>query len=59
MSKNVVIGSLGISGLVAFAALVDMITAIPFGKIILMDITFLIAAGIVGYMAYDTLKELK
>ncbi len=60
MSKKVVIVSMAVAGLVGAAALIDMITAVPFGKMsIAMDITFLIAAVIVGYMAYDTLNELK
>jgi hypothetical protein len=59
MSKKVVIVSMGLATLVGCAALVDMITAIPFGKIIVMDVTFILAAGIVGYMAYDSLSEMK
>ena len=51
---------MGLAGLVGAAALVDMITSFPFGKIsLVMDIMFLITAVIVGYIAYDTMAEMK
>ncbi len=60
MSKKVVVAAMSLAGLVGAAALIDLITSVPFGHIsIAMDITFLIAAAIVGYMAYETLGEMK
>ena len=60
MSKKLVFISMGLAGLVGAAALVDMITSFPFGKIsLVMDIMFLITAVIVGYIAYDTMAEMK
>ncbi|MBC7819426.1 MAG: hypothetical protein IAG10_21280 [Planctomycetaceae bacterium] len=55
--KRMLIGSMAASGLVAVTAVVDLILGIPYSGSPKFDIPFLIAAGIVIYMGYETLKE--
>jgi hypothetical protein len=50
--------SMGAAGVVALAAILDLALAIPFGGSMVFDILFILAAAIVGYMAYDTFREL-
>lgn len=57
-SKQMIIGSMAVAGLVALASIVDIITAIPFAGQIVMDIMFLLAAGLVIFMGYDSYKDL-
>lgn len=58
VSKNMVVGSMIASGLVALAAFVDLAFGFPFARNIMMDVLFLVAAGMVGYMAYDAYQDL-
>lgn len=58
-SKYMIFGSMGASALVALAAILDIATGIPFRRQFLMDILFLIGAGIVIYMGWDTYQESK
>ncbi len=60
-SKNMVIGSMAAAGVVAIAAICDLIIGVPFGgaQTKLMDIIFIICAGIVGYLAWSSYQELK
>jgi hypothetical protein len=55
--KRMLIGSIAASGLVAVTAIVDMVLAIPYSGSMAFDAMFLVAAGIVIYMGYETLKE--
>lgn len=57
-SKNWVIGSMAVAGLVAVASILDMILDIPFSGGLVMDITFLLSAALVIYMGYDAYKDL-
>jgi len=56
--KRLVIASMVTSGLVAVAAIVDMVVGFPFSRRIVMDVLFLISAALILYMAYDTYQEL-
>lgn len=62
-SKKMIFGSIAAAGLVALAAVSDLITGIPFGfdsgKTMIMDILFLVSAGIVIYLGLDALKDLR
>lgn len=60
-SKNLVIGSMAAAGVVAIAAICDLVIGVPFGgtQTKLMDILFIICAGIVGYLAWSSYQELK
>ena len=55
--KRMLIGSIAASGLVAVTAVVDLVLAIPYSGSMVFDALFLVAAGIVIYMGYETLKE--
>jgi hypothetical protein len=59
MTKNVVVGSMGVAGLVAVAAIVDMIFGFPFAGLLTMDITFLVGAAMVIYMGWDSYRDLR
>jgi hypothetical protein len=55
--KKLVYTAMGVAGLVAFLAIVDIILKVPFSGHMVLDITFIVGAGLVGYMAWDTLKD--
>ena len=55
--KNMLLGSMAASGLVAVTAVVDMVLGIPYSGELTFDIMFLISAAVVIYMGYDVLKE--
>ena len=56
--KKVVLGATGVAGLVALASVLDLALGIPFQRQILMDVMFLVSAGIVMYMGWDSYKDL-
>lgn len=58
-SKYMIIGSMAAAGLVAVAALIDMFAGVPFAKQVVMDIMFLLGAGVVIYMGWDAMQESK
>ena len=51
-------GSMGVSIVVGILAIVDMATDFPFGGQMILDIMFILSAGLVGYLGFDTYKEL-
>ena len=60
--KKMVIGSLVVAGVVALAAICDLVLGIPFSgseHTRTMDILFIIAAAIVGYLGWDAYKDLR
>lgn len=56
--KKLLFGSMAVSAVVGILSIVDMVMAAPFGGQIVLDIMFLLSAGMVGYMGFDTYKEL-
>jgi hypothetical protein len=56
-------GSMAAAAAVAVAAVVDVITGRPFGwdseMTMIMDILFLVSAGIVLYLGWDSLQDLR
>jgi len=57
-----VIGSMVVAGLVALAAVADLIVGVPFtgtSHSRLMDILFIVAAAIVGYLSWDAYRDLR
>ncbi|MBL8818358.1 MAG: hypothetical protein JNL58_20190 [Planctomyces sp.] len=58
-ARNIVIGSMGVAGLMALFAVLDMALQFPFGAQMTLDIMFLLAAGLVIYMGIDCLKDAK
>ena len=60
LPKRVVLGSMVVAGIVAVLSIADLAMGIPFsGKhTMIMDILFILSAGIVGYLAWDAYKDL-
>lgn len=58
-ARNVVFGSMGVAGLMGLAAILDLVLQIPFQGQMVLDIMFLLAAGLVIYMGVDCLKDMK
>ena len=62
LPKRLALATMWISGFVALLALMDLIIKVPFSGTELsqpMDIMFLIAAAIVGYLGWDAFRELR
>jgi len=61
-SKQMVIGSMVVAGVVALLAISDLTVGFPFTgseHSRLMDILFIVAAGIVGYLSWDAYRDLR
>jgi hypothetical protein len=59
MEKWLCWGSLGVAGILLLFFLLDMFLGIPFGGIgWLVNIIGVLACGLVGYLAWDSLKDL-
>lgn len=56
MAQNVIYFSLGIAGLIALACIMDVVSGMPFGGQTVMDIIFLLSAGLIVYLGVDALK---
>jgi hypothetical protein len=60
MEKWLCFGSMGVAGLLVLLFLLDLVAGIPFGQAsIMVDIVGLLAAGVVLFLAYDALKDLR
>lgn len=61
MEKALCYGALGVAALMLLLFVLDIATGIPFGSgpFITYDILGLIAAGIIGYLGFSSLKDLK
>lgn len=64
--KKLVIGSMIAAALVALLAICDLVFNFPFSgttdgaqHVRMMDILFIVAAAIIGYLAYDSYKDLR
>jgi hypothetical protein len=60
--KKMVIGSMVVAGIVALAAVADLVIGVPFTgseHSRLMDILFIVAAAIVGYLSWDAYRDLR
>lgn len=58
-SKNMIIGSWVVAGIVAVAAILDLALGIPFNRLMVMDILFLIGAAVIFYMGWDAFQDLR
>ncbi len=56
--KKMLIGSMAVAVLVALAAIADLAIGVPFAGQMVFDIMFLVSALLVGYMVFDTYREL-
>jgi len=60
MEKWLCWGSIGLSGVLLILFLLDMILGIPFGGIgWLINILGVLACGLVGYLGWESYKELR
>lgn len=66
MEKGLCYGALGVAALMCLVFLLDLLIGVPFGgntpggnPFLLVDIFGVLAAGIVGYLAINTLRDLK
>ena len=57
MTQRIVYASLVIAGLIGLAALLDIITGVPFGGQTVFDIMFILAAGLTGFLGFDCIRE--
>jgi hypothetical protein len=58
VSKKVILASMGAAGLVALLTITDLALEFPFGRQVGLDIMFLLSAGMVIYLAYDSYREM-
>ena len=58
MGKQMIFGSMGVAAVVAALTLLDLATGFPFARSLLLDILFLVSAGIVAYLGYDALQDM-
>ena len=60
MEKWLCWGSMGLAGVLLILFLLDLILGIPFGGIgWLIDILGILACGLVGYLGWESFKELR
>ena len=60
MEKWLCWGSIGLAGVLLILFLLDMILGIPFGGIgWLINILGILACGLVGYLGWESYKELR
>ena len=57
-APGIVFGSMGVAGLMALASILDLVLKIPFQGQMVLDIMFILAAGLDIYMGIDCLKDL-
>lgn len=56
-SRGIVLGSMGVAGLMALLAILDIALGFPFAGQMVFDIMFIIASGIVIYMGINCMKD--
>ena len=61
MQKWMCLGAIGIAGLALLLCLLDLIVGVPFGggPYLLADIGGIIAAGVLGYLAWNAYQDVK
>ncbi len=60
MEKWMCWGALGVSGVVLLLFLLDLFLGMPFGRLsVAVDILAVLACGLVGYISWDALKDLR
>jgi hypothetical protein len=59
MPKVMTISGMVVAGLIGLAFAADLVLGVPFGGAsMLMDIGSLVAAGLLGYLSWDAMREL-
>ncbi len=61
MEKYMCYGALGVAGLMLLLFVLDLAAGFPFGggSFMVADIFGILASGVVGYLGYSAMKELK
>ena len=60
MEKWMCWGSMGVAGLLFLLFVLDMVIGFPFGAVsYLVDIVSILACGVVFYLAYDAMRDLR
>jgi hypothetical protein len=60
MARAMSIAGMVVAGLLLFAFGLDLALGIPFGgQQMVMDLGFVVCAGILGYLSWDALRESK
>jgi len=61
MEKGLTYAGLGVAGLMLLIFLLDLVAGFPFGggSFTTVDILGILAAGVVGYLAWNTMRDLK
>lgn len=61
MEKGLCYGAMGVAALLLLLFLLDLFAGFPFGgsPFIAVDVFGIIAAGIIGYLGWNTFRELK
>jgi len=60
MEKWLCLGSMGVAGLLVLLFLLDVVAAFPFGRLsVMIDLFGILIAAVVGYLAWDALKDLR
>ena len=57
-SKKLIFGSMAVAGVVGLMAILDLVIKVPFSGRMVMDITLIIGAALVGYMCWESYKEM-
>ena len=62
MEKGLCYGAMGVAALMLLLFLLDLIVGVPFGgptPFLVVDIFGLLAAGIIGYLGWNTFRDLQ
>jgi hypothetical protein len=61
MEKNMCYAALGVAGLMGLLFLLDCVVGIPFGggPFLVVDILGILASGIVGYLGFSALRDIR
>jgi hypothetical protein len=57
--RGLVVASIGVAGVMGLAAVLDLALKMPFGGQMVLDIMFILAAGLIVYMGVDCLKDMR
>ena len=61
MEKYMCYGALGVAGLMLLLFVLDLAAGLPFGggSFMIADVFGILASGVVGYLGFSAMKELK
>ena len=61
MEKYLCYGALGVAGLMGLLFLLDLVVGFPFGggPFVVPDVLGILASGVVGFLGFNAMKELK